>query len=338
MRQLMYRGPRTAVWEEAPEPVLAGTVDGLVRPLSVTACDLDGLIMQGKIPMQPFPLGHEFVAEVVAVGEEVSRFTAGDRVIVPFEISCGSCDHCRRGLTANCLSVDKNAMYGLGSFSGGEYGGALADLVRVPFVDAMCVHAPAHAGAAAAALGDNVTDAYRGLGPFVDEDDPEPVLVVSGGSIGIAAVAIAKALGAPEVAYVDTDPARLARAEQLGASVFEAREGAFPRRQGRYRTVVCSALDPSAVSCALRSTLPGAHCTITAMFDREVAIPALYLYDTGVSIHTGRAHIRRDLPAVLELVNDGRLDLEPLIQSSANWDEADQAYSDLRDKLLVTRS
>uniref|UniRef100_UPI0014839C56 alcohol dehydrogenase catalytic domain-containing protein n=1 Tax=Mycobacterium avium TaxID=1764 RepID=UPI0014839C56 len=81
------------------------------------------------------------VAEVVDVGDEVSSVRVGDRVVVPFQISCGRCSACRRGHTGSCLSVPPASMYGFG-ISGGLWGGALADLMAVPFADAMLVALP----------------------------------------------------------------------------------------------------------------------------------------------------------------------------------------------------
>ena len=97
-------------------------------------------------------------------------------------------------------------MFGLGSWSGADYGGTLADVVRIPFADAMCLAVPVNTPAAGASLSDNTTDSWRAVGPFVDPLDPTPVLVVGNGAIGIAAAAIACALGSATT-YLATEPA-----------------------------------------------------------------------------------------------------------------------------------
>src|SRR5437763_1699342 len=143
MRQLTLTAVRKPEWTEVPEPELAGPGEALVRPLAVALCDLDQPIIRGDVPAQtPMALGHEGVAEVVAVGEDVGGVAVGDRVIVPFQISCGECEHCRRGLTATCTTTPHRATYGLGALGGHEWGGLLADLVRVPYADHMLVPVP----------------------------------------------------------------------------------------------------------------------------------------------------------------------------------------------------
>src|SRR5882724_1049220 len=103
MEQLTFVEPGRIEWREAPEPSLESGEAALVRPLAVTTCDLDQLIIHGRVPLPgPFPLGHEFVAEVVDVGDAVTAFRPGDRVVVPFQISCGRCGRCRKGLTSSC--------------------------------------------------------------------------------------------------------------------------------------------------------------------------------------------------------------------------------------------
>src|SRR3954454_3489258 len=98
MRQLEITGARSVRWAEAPAPVLAGDGEALVRPLAVALCDLDAVFLSGAIPIaEPFPVGHECVAEVLEVGDAVATVVVGDRVVVPFQISCGSCAACAAG-------------------------------------------------------------------------------------------------------------------------------------------------------------------------------------------------------------------------------------------------
>src|SRR6478735_1046358 len=130
MQQLTFVGPQTLEWREAPPP---------------------------------FPLGHECVAEVVEVGDAVSAVAPGDRVSVPFQISCGSCGACLRGRSANCTEVDFMATYGFGP-AVARWGGFLSDLVAVPFADHMLVPLPAGLEAAAvASASDNISDAWRAV-------------------------------------------------------------------------------------------------------------------------------------------------------------------------------
>ena len=69
---------------------------------------------------------------MIAVGDDVTTVAPGDRVIVPFQISCGACGACRRGHTESCASVPERSMYGLGPIAGLDGGGFMSDVVRVP--------------------------------------------------------------------------------------------------------------------------------------------------------------------------------------------------------------
>src|SRR5215218_6219658 len=98
--------------------------DALVRPLAVATCDLDAPIIAGRTPYEPpIAVGHECVAEVVEAAD--AGLERGTLVSVPFQISCGACERCHRGLTGNCKSVPFLSMYGFGSF-GGDWGGFLS--------------------------------------------------------------------------------------------------------------------------------------------------------------------------------------------------------------------
>src|SRR3954447_20864420 len=137
MRQLTLVEPRKVEWQEVTAPSIEDGRQALVRPIAVALCDADQPAILGESPAAvPVALGHEFVAEVTEVGEDVQSFKADDRVIVPFQISCGHCARCGRGLTGDCTTVERLSMYGFGAL-GGPWGGALSDVVRVPFADAM---------------------------------------------------------------------------------------------------------------------------------------------------------------------------------------------------------
>jgi threonine dehydrogenase-like Zn-dependent dehydrogenase len=212
MLQLTYTGPDALEWREAPAPQLSSDAAALVRPRAVATCDLDGLIIEGASPFAPpFALGHECVAEVIDVGDTVSSFAPGQLVSVPFQISCGECDACRQGRTANCSGVAFMSSYGFGP-AVAQWGGFLSDVVCVPYAEHMLVPIPAGlAPAAVASASDNISDAWRAVAPALAEQPGADVLVVGGagrGSIGLYAAGLAVALGSASVLYVDADEAR----------------------------------------------------------------------------------------------------------------------------------
>ena len=105
MRQLTCTAPHEIEWRDVPEPRLESDTDALVRPLAVARCDIDLFLTSGFVPLRgPFALGHEAVVEVVDMGDSVPELTKGQRAVVSFEVSCGSCRSCHAGHTAICES------------------------------------------------------------------------------------------------------------------------------------------------------------------------------------------------------------------------------------------
>ena len=97
MRSLVLEEARQVVWRETPEPQREHEREAIVRPLAVATCDLDQPMIFGQTPFAlPIHLGHECVAEVV---EGPDGFAHGDRVVVPFQISCGTCERCTHRAT-----------------------------------------------------------------------------------------------------------------------------------------------------------------------------------------------------------------------------------------------
>ncbi|MGH3583723.1 MAG: alcohol dehydrogenase catalytic domain-containing protein, partial [Mycobacterium sp.] len=144
MQQLVFEDVGRYAWQEAAEPQLTDPRQALVRPVAVACCDLDVGVAQGLLPVPPgHAVGHEGVAEVVAVGDAVTAVRVGDRVVVPFQINCGTCATCRRGATGSCAELPLMAMYGMAPLAGMDGGGFLADVVLVPCVDAMLIPLPA---------------------------------------------------------------------------------------------------------------------------------------------------------------------------------------------------
>jgi alcohol dehydrogenase len=206
-------------WSSAPAPRQPGTLGAIVHPIAAATCDLDcGLVLGATQFPLPLHLGHECVAEVLAVGEQVATVRVGDRVIVPFQINCGICTPCSQGHTGSCASVPPASMYGFG-LTGGHWGGAFSDELAVPYADAMLVPLPQGVEpAVAASVADNICDAYRHLAPHLPgllERDPNAEVLILGvlkeramfsSSVPMYAALIAQALGARNVVLVDGRP------------------------------------------------------------------------------------------------------------------------------------
>jgi len=340
MRQLVMIEPGRIEWDEVEEPDLQGAGEALVRPIAVATCDLDGPIVTGEAPIPgPIALGHECVGEVVAVGSGVSAFEPGDLVVVPFQISCGECARCRRGLTGNCMAVPERSMFGFGAL-GGAWGGMLSDLLRIPFADAMLVRAPAQLDPVAiASASDNIPDAWRTVAPHLAAMPGAEVLVLGGGarSISLYATGIALALGARSVTYLDSDPGRLAIASDLGADVIE---GSAPYRLERaFPIVMDGGASRETLACACRSTEPGGHCThVGILYEPETPVPLLEMYGTGVNLHVGRVAARAEIPAVLELIAGGGFDPSRVTDRVLPFEAAQTALLEPHTKLVFARA
>ena len=342
MRQLMFEGPGVVRWVDVEPPQLDGpnSADAaIVRPLAVALCDLDVGALRGAFPLPgPYPFGHEGVAEVLAVGPNVSSVAAGDTVIVPFQISCGTCEACRRGRTGNCAVHPRLSSFGLGTMGGLQWGGLLADEALVPHADAMLVPLPDGVDpVAVASMGDNIADGWRCVGPQLADEPGAHVLVVGGdkgpNSIGLYAAGLARVAGAERVLYVDTDPARLAIAEQLGVELLD---GPWPRKAGAFPITVDASGDGDGLRCALESTAFDGTCTSPSVYFETQAIPLFSMYSRCCTLHSGRAHARPAIPAALELVAQG-FDPSLVTTELVPFDDAEEALAEPSMKPVLVR-
>lgn len=337
MRQLWYSAPGECRWRDVADPEITDPAQALVRPLAVACCDLDVAVAHGLAPLPPgYALGHEGLAEVIAVGDDVSTVRARDRVVVPFQISCGGCRECRRGTTGSCSSVPRMAMYGLGPIAGLDGGGFMSDLVLVPYADAMLIAVSAAVDPIAiASLSDNIPDGWRGVGPYretlaVLAPADRRVLVVGSQSIGLYAAAFAVAYQA-RVDYVDTDPDRLAAAEKLGAVVHDLESPA--RSWEPYPVTVHTSARPPLLAATLAKTWPDGVCTDTGIYYQSTELPLLEMYTRGVQFVTGRVNARTVIPEVLELLAGG-CDLAPVVQDVVAWDDAADVWPTMQSKTV----
>lgn len=328
MRALVFRGPMALAWEEVETPQLMEPRDALVRPIAVARCDLDPAIALGLYPMPaPFVMGHEMVGEVVAVGEAISNVRLGDKVIVPFQLSCMTCAPCLRGHSNACVNVPSGTAFGLGPHGGIDLGGALAELVRVPWADVMLIPLPEGMDpVVAAGIPDNVSDGYRCVAAPLAERPGAPVLVVGGlaPSVGLYAVMAALALGAERVVYVDDDAARLELAAAAGAEVVNAKDQWDSLKLAeRFPIVVDANVLDAGRNFALRSVEPCGVCTsVSGGASSRSNLPLQSMYLKGVRYEIGRVHACATARPVLDLVSSGALDPARIINKVVPFSEA----------------
>lgn len=337
MRHLVAVGPKDVRWCDGPAPQLRGPKGAVIEPLAVSTCDFDHLLVSGAQPAAfPIALGHELVGRVAEIGAEVRNVAVGDIVVVPFQISCGECGPCGRGETAACASVDWLSCYGLGKMSG-DWGGALADRVSVPYADAMLVRVPVGLSPVdVAALGCNVVDAYRAVGPGLLHRPGADVLVVGGAfaSIALYAVVLARALGAGGVDFFARDRMLVERAERLGARALDSLESIDSMA---YPITVDASMDTELLAAAIRATARAGVCTATTMYVAPTTLPLLAMFKRGMTFQTGQPHARAFLDPVLRLVAKGAVNLSSVTDAVVDWSEAPAAFSRGHGKIVCSR-
>jgi threonine dehydrogenase-like Zn-dependent dehydrogenase len=228
MKAVCWWGRKEVRVAEVPEPKILNPQDAIVRVTLTAICGSDLHLYDGYVPtmMRGDILGHEFMGEVVEVGQAVKNLRIGDRVIVPFPISCGNCWFCQSGQWSLCDNSNPNAwmleaMHGFGgaalygySHLYGGYAGGQAQYVRVPFADVSPLKIPE-------GLPDEkvlfLTDVLPTGWQAAEQCAIKPgdVVAVWGcGPVGQFAIASARLLGAERVIAIDRFPERLRLAQE----------------------------------------------------------------------------------------------------------------------------
>ena len=328
MRQLALEAPRSLRWINAPEPQITSGAGAIVRPVAVGVCGFDKWIIEGASPMQmvlPIIPGHEIVAEVTKVGGDVRHIRAGMRVVLPLHMNCGTCPDCNSQRTNLCSSRPLRANYGLGEL-GGDWGGGMSDLLYVPYADAMAVELPPGVSAAdCAAVGCNLVDVYRSIAPYLRCFD-RPSYLVAGGpgiSIGLYAVAMARALGVADIGFLDDDPARLAAAERLGAHPIHLSEPI----ERLYPIVADCSRSAERQAMAMARIARGGFLTMVSPFDGlSSSLPIGDMFRRSATFVTGQPHARAYIEPVLDLIRAGKISSTSIPSEILPWDAAKDAY------------
>ena len=226
MKALCWCGTNRVRVESVPDPKILDPHDAIIRITSTAICGSDLHLYDGFIPtMQKGDiLGHEFMGEVVEVGNAVQNLKAGDRVVNPFPIACGNCLLCKEQLYSCCENSNPNAwmaekvwghspagLFGYSHMLGG-YSGGQAEYARVPFADIGPIKVPdSLEDDQVLLLSDIFPTGY--MGAEMCGIRPGDVVAVWGaGPVGQFAIASARLLGAERVVAIDRFPARLALA------------------------------------------------------------------------------------------------------------------------------
>lgn len=222
MKALIYKDEHEVAVEDVKEPKIEDPRDAILKITSTAICGSDLHMYDGRTPMEKGrSFGHEIMGVIDEVGDAVTSLKKGDRIVLPFNIGCGFCFNCERGLTSGCLMVNPKGIGGGYGYAGmGPYQGGQAEYIRVPFAEFNCLKLPGKPG-------DEFEDDFLLLADIfptgfhaaklANVEAGSTVAVFGAGPVGLLSAYSAFILGAAQVFVVDCVPERLERAKQIGA-------------------------------------------------------------------------------------------------------------------------
>jgi threonine dehydrogenase-like Zn-dependent dehydrogenase len=377
MKAVVWHGREDVRVDDVPDPTIEEPTDAIVRVTSSGICGSD-LHLYGVLAMfmeEGDVLGHEPMGIVEEVGAEVKDVQPGDRVVIPFNIVCGHCWMCERGLFAQCETTQVRehnkgaALFGYTKLYGGVPGGQ-AEYVRVPqaqFGPIKVPHGPPEERFVY--LSDVLPTGWQAV-EFADVPKDGSVAVLGLGPIGQMACRIAAHRGASRVFGVDLVPERLELARRYGVEIVNLAEVAdmvehlreltdgrgpdsvidavgmeahgapvaefiqkatalLPNRVGAALAERAGVDRLSALSTAILTVRRGGTLSIIGVYGGQVdPLPMMELFDKGIQVRMGQAHVKRWIPDLLPLVSgeDDPLGTEDLATHVLPLAEAPRAY------------
>jgi S-(hydroxymethyl)glutathione dehydrogenase / alcohol dehydrogenase len=370
MLAMTYRGPYRVRVGQKPMPRIEHPRDAIVRVTRACICGSDLHLYHGLMPdtRVGHTFGHEFVGVVEEVGSEVTRAKIGDRVLVPFNIFCGECYFCQKGLYGNCHNVNPNAtavggIYGYSHTTGG-YDGGQAQFVRVPFADTGAIPIPEGISDDDAVL---CTDAYPTgyqAAEMAGIKRGDSVVVFGSGPVGLFAAKSAWFMGAGRVLIVDEYDYRLdfakkfAQAETLNfrnvrdnvwylkrstdflgfdaaidAVGCEARGSAMQRLLGIHPFKLMGGV-ATAINWSIDSVRKGGVVSIIGAYGPVMnSVKIGDAMNKGLTIRTNQASVRRNLPRCFEHIQAGHIRPSDVITHRFPLEEISEAYHMMASKL-----
>jgi threonine dehydrogenase-like Zn-dependent dehydrogenase len=362
MRALVYEGPFRVRVRDKPDPRIEHPDDVILRVTRAAICGSDlhlfhGLIADTRVGTT---FGHEFTGVVEEVGPDVHRLRRGDRVLVPFNIACGTCFYCARGLTGACESTNPSNELASGVFgyshTTGGYDGGQAEYVRVPLADVGPMTIPEDMEEDdVLLLTDVLPTGYQAaeMGAIAPGDT---VAVFGCGPVGLVAARSAWLLGAGRVVAIDRVEARLRFAERwAGAETIDLRRVKDPvpalkeLTAGRGPDVCVDAVGMEAsgsaaqtllgrklkvtpgstvaLSWAIHAVRKGGTVSIVGVYGPPTnLVPIGVAMNKGLTLRMAQANVKRYLPHLLEHVRAGRLDGRGLVTHRLPLEHAPRAY------------
>lgn len=369
MKAMEYRGPYKIRVTEKDIPRIEHPNDAIIRVTLAAICGSDLHLYHGLMPDTRVgtTFGHEFIGVVHEVGSSVRNLSVGDRVMVPFNIYCGSCFFCARGLYSNCHNVNPNAtavggIYGYSHTCGG-YDGGQSEYVRVPFADVGPAIIPTDIDDEDALLmTDALSTGYFGaqLGSISEGDT---VVVFGAGPVGLYAAKSCWFMGAGRVIVIDHLEYRLQKAREfahaetynfaeyddivvemkkatdwLGADVVIDAVGA--EADGNFTQHVTSAKlklqggSPVALNWAIDSVRKGGNVSVMGAYGPMFsAVKFGDAMNKGLTIRTNQAPVKRQWPRLFEHIRNGYLKPNDLVTHRIPLEHIAEGYHIFSSKL-----
>ena len=333
MKALVYKGPGQKGWEEVPNPTIQQSTDVIVKMVATTICGTDLHILKGDVPEVQVGrvLGHEGIGVITEIGSGVTQLAVGDRVILACVSSCGRCSNCRKGLYSHCL--DPEGMAGIGWIFGYMIDGTQAEYVRVPFAENSVYKVPEGMTDSEGILLSDILPTGFEIGVQYGHVNPGDVVAVIGsGPVGLSAVMTARLYGPSKIIAIDLDDARLARANDFGAT--DAVNSGDPN----WKDQVLALTDGLGVDVAIEAVglpetftmatvivRPGGNVANIGVHGKSVDLALNELWIKNIDISMGLVNTNT-LGMLLKLVAEHKLPAEKFVTHEFSFDQMLEAY------------
>src|SRR6476620_9749631 len=320
----------------------AGAGEAVIRVTLTTICGTDLHIVRGEYPVAPgLIIGPEPVGVIEELGEGVSGYNVGDRVLVGAITPCGQCRACLSGHSAQCGHGEGYEALGGWRF-GNTINGAQAEFLKVPYAQANLAKIPDELTDEQVVLLADIASTGFGGAESAGIKIGDSVVVFAQGPIGLCATAGAKLRGASMIIGVDGDDHRLAMSKRMGADVtLDYRDidvlAEVKRLTGGGADVAIEALGtPQTFESSLRSLRAGGTLSSLGVYSGKLQIP-YEAFAAGIGDHRivttlcpgGKERMRR----LIEMVRRHRIDLTPLLTHLVSLDNIQEGYRIFGDRL-----
>lgn len=332
MRAAVLHAPYDVRFEERPEPIIEQPTDALIRMSATCVCGSDLWPYRGANPITgPTPMGHEYCGVVEEVGSAVKSVTRGQFVIGAFAFSDNTCPNCKAGYQSGCMH-------------GGFFNTAQAPMLRVPLADGTLV--PTSGAPSGDMLPSMLTlSDVMGTGWFAaDAANVGPgktVVVVGDGAVGLLAVLSAKTMGAARIIAMSRHDARQRLATEFGATDIVTERGdegisrikELTRGLGADSVLECVGTQQSMLQ-AIGSARQGGYVSYVGV-PHGVVLDGQQIFFRHVHLHGGPAPVRRFLPDLIGLVENGKMNPGKVFDMTLPLDRVAEGYRAMDERRAI---